>query len=66
MPMPRVPNDCRDCAYAGEPPDESETGDVVYCFRRRTVVPATGRCNSGVPLKVASGRLKKREDSGLA
>lgn len=53
----RRPTDCRDCAYAG---DGSFGDDFIYCFRRHRHMSERDRCDSGLPLKAASRRLKKR------
>lgn len=65
MPMSRTLNSCWDCAYACEAPGggsvRPDSAGVVYCFRRRVEVAANTRCGLGLPLKVASGRLRKRK-----
>ncbi len=49
--------ECMGCAYAGE----SSRGDgFFFCFRRHCDVAEGGRCDSGLPLKTTSQRIRRR------
>ena len=53
----RRPTDCQGCAFAGE---SSQGGDHVFCFRHHRNIPARSHCDSVLPLKTTSQRIRRR------